>query len=142
MLQFLTKLKLCTKLVSRQYMKAFASKFIYNNLCLFLNATVFSTTGASHWISGSSVKSITGVTFGGKCPWLMYMICQLIFCFPFFSVIVSLFDVTSFILKLKDLNCSNSFLPLPFIKLGHLNTVSHLIWKLWRDAYINNLRHK
>ena len=39
--------------------------------------------------------------------------------FPFISVIATLFDVTSYIFKLKDFNCSNLFVPLPFNKLGH-----------------------
>ena len=64
---------------------------------------------------GSFVKSKTGVNFAGKCSWLMYMIC-LIHCFPFFSVIATLFDVASCIFKLKDFNCPNSFVPLPFNK--------------------------
>ena len=49
----------------------------------------------------------------------MYVIC-LTYCFPFFSVIVTFFDVASCIFKLKDFNCFDSFVTLPFIKLGHL----------------------
>ena len=81
-------------------------------------------------MTGSSVKSITRVTFVGKCPcWLMYMIC-LTYRFPFFLVIATLFDVAYCIFKLKDFNCSNSFLPLPFIKLGYLGHLgqSHITY--------------
>ena len=76
---------------------------------------------------GSSVKSMAGVTFAGKCPWLMYMI-YLTYCFPFSSVIATLFDGASSIFKLKDFNCSNFFVSLPFIKLGHLrhSLTSHM----------------
>ena len=49
----------------------------------------------------------------------MYMIC-LTYCFHFFSVIATLFDVASCIFKLKDFNSSNSFVLLLLIKLGHL----------------------
>ena len=56
-LQFLKKLKLCTKLVLRQYMKVFASKFICHNFCLLFilsiiylksTAKLSSATGTSH----------------------------------------------------------------------------------------------
>ena len=113
------------------------SLFVSNNLYLLfvifiiylcnLKTKVFSTTGTSHWMTDLSVKSITGVTFAGKCPWLMYMICLLTYCFPFFSMIATLFDIAFSIFKLKDFNCSNSFVPLPFIKLGHLGSLtSHM----------------
>ena len=49
---------------------------------------------------------------------LSWYIC-LTYCFPFLSVIAALFDVTSRIFTLKNFNCSNSFVPLPFMKLGH-----------------------
>ena len=57
--------------------------------------------------------------------------------FPFFSVIATLFDIDSCILKLKDFNCSNSFVPFLFIKLGHLgySLTSHMEI-VWSDAYI------
>ena len=69
MLQFLNKPKLFTKLVLRQYMKVFTSKFISNNLYLlfvifiiYLHsfAKIFPAIGISHRMTGSSLKSITG----------------------------------------------------------------------------------
>ena len=44
----------------------------------------------------------------------------------FFSVIATLFDIASSIFKLKNFNCS--FVPVPFIKLGHLghSLASHI----------------
>ena len=84
------KIKLCTKLVARQYMNVFTSKFICNNLyllfvvifiiCLQSSTKLFFITGTSHWMTGSSVKSITGVTFVGKCPWLVCLTYCLHFC--------------------------------------------------------------
>ena len=77
-------------LVPRQYMKVFTSKFTCNNLYLLFvviftiylqsSTILFSITGRSHWMTGSFVKSITGVTFVGKCSWL---VC-LTYCLPFF----------------------------------------------------------
>ena len=128
MLQYFKKLKLCTKLVPRQYMKIFTSKFICNNLCLVFGSfiiylqsstnKVYSTSGTLHRMTGSSGKLITRLTFVGKCPWLMYMI-WLTYCFPFFSAITTPFGVSSCFFKLKDFNCSNSFVHLPFFKFGH-----------------------
>ena len=119
MLWFFKKIKLYTKLVPRLYMKVFTSKFICNNLYLLFvfifiiylqsSTKLFSITGTSHWMTGSSVKSITGVTFVGKCPWL---VCLTYF-LSFLSVTATLFDVTSCIFKLKNFNCSNFFVPLP-----------------------------
>ena len=59
-----------------QYMKVFISKYICNNLYLFPTfiiylqspTKVFSTTGTSHRMPGSSVKSITTVTFEVNAP--------------------------------------------------------------------------
>ena len=121
------------------YMKVFMSKFLCNNLyllfvifiiiCNHVKTKVFSITGTSHWMIGSSLKSIIGVTFVGKCPWLMYihMIC-LTYCFPFSSVITTLIDVASCIFKLNDFNCSNPFVVLPFSKLDYLghSLTSHM----------------
>ena len=72
MLQFLKKLKLGTKLVSRQYIKVLTSKFISSNLYMLVfifiiyfqsSTKVFSATETLHWITGPSVNLITGVTF-------------------------------------------------------------------------------
>ena len=63
-------------------------------ICNHLKTKAFYRTGTSNWMIGSSVKTITGVTFVGKCPKLMYMIC-LAYCFPFFSVNATVFDVAS-----------------------------------------------
>ena len=86
MLQFLKKLKLCTKLVSRQYMKVLTSKLIYNNLYLLFvifiiylpsskNKSIFCNWNLTlnDWFI-CNVKN-RGNFCGGKCPWLMYMIC-------------------------------------------------------------------
>ena len=136
MLQFLKKLKL-HKVNSKEICEIIHIKvYLFPIICIYylsffiiylcnLKTKVFSTTGTSHWMTDLSVKSITGVTFAGKCPCLMYMICLLTYCFPFFSMIATLFDIAFSIFKLKDFNCFNSFVPLPFIKLGHLGTVSH-----------------
>ena len=57
MLQFPKKLKLCTKLFLRKYMKKFRSKFIFNSFCLLfvsfiiclrLTTKLSSATGTSH----------------------------------------------------------------------------------------------
>ena len=72
MLQFLKKLKLSTKLISRQYIKVLTSKFISSNLYMLVfifiiyfqsSTKVFSATETLHWITGPSVNLITGVTF-------------------------------------------------------------------------------
>ena len=84
--------------VPRQYMKVFAWKSICNSLYPLLFAvifiihlqsfsSVFSATGTSHQMTGSSVKSIGRVTFVGNCPCL---VC-LAYYFAFFSEIVSFF---------------------------------------------------
>lgn len=61
--QFPKKLKLCMKLVPRQHIKIFPFIFICNNLYLLSAifiiyfqsyAKVFSTTGTSQWMTGSS----------------------------------------------------------------------------------------
>ena len=71
-LQFLNKLKLGTKLVSRQYIKVLTSKFISSNLYMLVfifiiyfqsSTKAFSATETLHWITGPSVNLITGVTF-------------------------------------------------------------------------------
>ena len=69
-------------------------------------------------MTGLSVKSIAGVTFVGKYPWLVYIIC-LTYCFPFSSAIATLFFITSCIFKLKDFKGSNIFLTRLFVKLCH-----------------------
>ena len=86
-------------------------------------------------MTGLSVKSITGETSVGMCPWLVWFVRHV----PFFSVIMTLlFDFRTCIFNVKDFNCSNSFIPLPFIELGHqivVNLGQSYIWKLWSDAY-------
>ena len=91
-------------------------------------------------MTDSFVKSIIGVTFVGKCTLLMYMI-FLTYCFPFFSVIATLFDVASciFKLKLKNFNCSNSFVPLPFIKLSQLGHGLRSHMEIVKRCIYNNL---
>ena len=112
--------------VSRQYIKVFAWKSICNNLYLLLFAvifiiylqsfsSVFSATGTSHQMTGSSAKSIGRVTFVGNCPCL---VC-LAYYFAFFLRDCKLFFVTSYIFKLKDFNCSYSFVLFLCLKLGH-----------------------
>ena len=51
--------------------------------------------------------------------WSSHVSCYLFLSVTSFSVIATLFDVPSCILKLKDFNCCNSLTPHPFIKLGH-----------------------
>ena len=116
-----SKYQLKQKTISRekilQLIKiAFFEKWIFSNsfIIYFQSSTkVFSTTGTSHRMTFSYVNSITGVTFVGKCPWLVYMIC-LTHCFPSFSVTAALFDAISWFFKDFD-----SFLLFPFVKLGH-----------------------
>ena len=76
MLQSLKKLNLGKKVVPRQYIKEFSSECISNNLYMLVSifiiylqssAKVFSAIEALQRITGSSVKSITGVTSVGKC---------------------------------------------------------------------------
>ena len=64
------------KVVPRQYIKEFASECICNNLYMLVSifiiylqssAKVFSAVETLQRITGSSVKSITGVTSVGKC---------------------------------------------------------------------------
>ena len=62
------------------------------------------------------------------------MIC-LSYCFPFFLVIVTFFDVASCNFKLKDFNCSDSLVPLLSTKLGHYIGAQSHIWKSQNDAY-------
>ena len=122
---FFKKLKLWAKLVPRQYMIVVTSKFICNNLYLLIVAIfmiylqwftkVSSTTETSQRMTGSSIKSVTGETFIGKCPWLV----GLTEFFLFFLVTATLFDAALCIFKLKNFNCSYSLASLTFIKLGH-----------------------
>ena len=55
------------------------------------------------------------ISYGGSS----HVRCYLFLSVTSFSVIATLFDVASCIFKLKDFKCSNSFMPSPFIKLGH-----------------------
>ena len=123
-------------------MTVLISKSICNNLYLlfvvifviYLSSSkkVFSKTETSHQMTGSSVTSVTAVTFLGKCPCL---VCQP-YCFISFSVIATLFDVVSCIFKLKDFNCSHSFVPFSSSNwVMKLYTVSHI------RAYIRCLLH-
>ena len=49
---------------------------VYNfyHLFTFINK-VFSISGTSYWMTDSSVKSISALTFVAKCLWLVYTIC-------------------------------------------------------------------
>ena len=69
-----------TRLVTRQHTKVFTSKLICNNLNLLVIFIIYLQSATkvfrlTHWVTGSSVKSITGRTFISKCPWLVYTIC-------------------------------------------------------------------
>ena len=69
-----------TRLVTRQHTKVFTSKLICNNLNLLVIFIIYLQSATkvfrlTHWVTGSSIKSITGRTFISKCPWLVYTIC-------------------------------------------------------------------
>ena len=107
-------------------------------ICNHLKTKVFSTTGTSHLMTGSSVKSIAEVTFLGKCLWLMYIICLTLF--SFFVSDRNTFRRSFLYFRLKDFNCYDSFVPVPFIKLGHLgHSLTSRMEIVRSDVYINNL---
>ena len=77
-------------------MKLFASKFISNDLFLLFSifiiylqssTKVICAIEISHWMAGSSVKSIRGINFFFKFPWLVYITFQT-YCFPFWTPIL------------------------------------------------------
>ena len=91
------------------------------------------------------MKSRTGVTFVGKCLWLIYIIClhiwfvNILFSFflsDFLCDLLFSFLVPSCILKFKDFNCSNFYVPLLFIKLGHYFWAQFkILWRSWHNSY-------
>ena len=128
MLQFLDQLKLCTKLVSRQYIQVFSSKFTWKNVCLsfviftfYLQSStkVFSASRTSHWVTISSEMSITIAL-----PYIS---------FSFLSVITSLsFETQRFYLLL--------FVLIPSLHWiaswnRHYILTQSNIWKLWSNEY-------
>ena len=128
MLQFLDQLKLCTKLVSRQYIQVFSSKFTWKNVCLsfviftfYLQSStkVFSASRTSHWVTISSEMSITIAL-----PYVS---------FSFLSVITSLsFETQRFYLLL--------FVLIPSLHWiaswnRHYILTQSNIWKLWSNEY-------
>ena len=128
MLQFLDQLKLCTKLVSRQYIQVFSSKFTWKNVCLsfviftfYLQSStkVFSASTSSHWVTISSEMSITIAL-----PYIS---------FSFLSVITSLsFETQRFYLLL--------FVLIPSLHWiaswnRHYILTQSNIWKLWSNEY-------
>ena len=91
------------------YIYMFLYIYIYSHLYHFFcnhlkKYLVFSTTRTFHRMTSSSVKSITGVTFVGKCPWLVFLT-YCLFCF---------FQWLQHLLVLVQ--CSSN---VPYIKLGH-----------------------
>ena len=128
MLQFIDQLKLCTKLVSRQYIQVFSSKFTWKNVCLsfviftfYLQSStkVFSASRTSHWVTISSEMSITIAL-----PYVS---------FSFLSVITSLsFETQRFYLLL--------FVLIPSLHWiaswnRHYILTQSNIWKLWSNEY-------
>ena len=128
MLQFLDQLKLCTKLVSRQYIQVFSSKFTWKNVCLsfviftfYLQSStkVFSASRTSHWVTISSEMSITIAL-----PYIS---------FSFLSMITSLsFETQRFYLLL--------FVLIPSLHWiaswnRHYILTQSNIWKLWSNEY-------
>ena len=123
--------------ISSKYMLVFTSKFICNNLyLLFVIFIIYLQSSKNksicyNWNLTLNDWFICKVNdrgnFVGKFPWLMCIIC-LTYCFLFLSVIVALFDIAFSIFKLKDFSFSNSFVPLPFIKLGNFrhSLTSHM----------------
>ena len=79
-----SKIKNTQNISSKTVHSVFTSKFISHYLYLLFiifiiylqsPATVFFTTGTTYRTTGSSVKSTSGITFVGKCRWLVYLIC-------------------------------------------------------------------
>ena len=91
-LQFFKKLKLSTKLVPGQlsihikiYLEPFVSFLLPFFIYLKSSKCIFATR-ISPWNTGSFVKTISVVTFMGKCPpHLLVHICRA-YCFSFMSV--------------------------------------------------------
>ena len=128
MLQFLDQLKLCTKLVSRQYIQVFSSKFTWKNVCLsfviftfYLQSStkVFSASRTSHWVTISSEMSITIA--------LPYVSFSFFFFFTSLSFETQRFYLLLFVL-IPSLHWIASW------NRHYILTQSN-IWKLWSNEY-------
>ena len=135
MLPFLKKTKAMQNISSETVHLVFTSKFACHYLYLlcinFINyfysfTTVSPTTRTSYWTIGSSVKTISGTNFVGKCTWLIYSI-FLTYCVTFFSQRYEHFLIAASCIFKLTLIISSHVLPLLNWVLKSRSDAYHII---------------